>query len=135
MCLENKSIYEKLAYIHLFDYSMDDLVAKQAEKDEFDQTHEFILVNYLKIFKNWLKYNFFFYLKKTISNTTFSIHQMRVHQTLLKILHISDSYFVEKNNEYVMYYSILQSLVIVICSVFQAYFIKKLFSVKTKYSF
>jgi hypothetical protein len=60
---------------------------------------------------------------------------MRVHQTLLKILHISDSYFVEKNNEYVMYYSILQSLVIVICSVFQAYFIKKLFSVKTKFSF
>jgi hypothetical protein len=58
---------------------------------------------------------------------------MRRYQTIHKIITIGDSYFVESNNEYVMYYSIVQSLVIVVSSFFQAYFIKKLFSFEKKY--
>lgn len=60
---------------------------------------------------------------------------MRRYQTLQKIIHIGDSYYVEANNEYVMYYSIAQNIVIVISAMLQVYFIKKLFSVGDKRKF
>ncbi len=56
-----------------------------------------------------------------------NVHEMRKCHILQRMVHSSDSYYVEANNEYVQLYSIIQSCVIVICAIVQTYFIRKLF--------
>ena len=60
-------------------------------------------------------------------NVSFYVHQIRVHQTKQRMIEAYDEYLLEESNHFVMFYSIIQSIVIVISFVSQTYFIKKLF--------
>ena len=55
----------------------------------------------------------------------FDVSRLQIRQ---RIDHSGDWYYVEKNNEYVMYYSIAQSCLIIFSGLVQTYFIKKLFT-------
>ena len=55
------------------------------------------------------------------------MHKMRRMQVIQRITHHTDYYVAETNNEYVMYHSICLGIIIVISSLVQTYFIKKLF--------
>ncbi len=59
------------------------------------------------------------------------VHEMRRLQTYRRIVNAADAYYVESNNEYVMTYSIIQTCVIVLSSIVQTYFIKRLFQTPT----
>ena len=59
------------------------------------------------------------------------VHEMRRLQIYQRIVNAADAYYVESNNEYVMTYSIIQTCVIVLCSIIQTYFIKRLFETPT----
>ena len=50
------------------------------------------------------------------------VHEMRRLQIYQRIVNAADAYYVESNNEYVMTYSIIQTCVIVLCSIIQTYF-------------
>lgn len=48
VCIENKSVYEKVAFINVISLSKDHLEAKELEKTEFEKSHEAILVIKIK---------------------------------------------------------------------------------------
>ncbi len=70
-------------------------------------------------------------LKEQTHRISEHVHRIRRMQVVQRITYSTDTYSAEVNNEYVMYYSIAMSIVILLTSLFQTYFIKKLFSSPT----
>ena len=48
-------------------------------------------------------------------------------QTLVRFRQARDDYTVEVNNDLVLYWSLFQTCIIILCGIFQVYFIKRLF--------
>jgi len=118
ICFQNYDRHEKLVYINIITYTIDDMHSSLNEQESLELSSE-VISNHLE---------------KVIQ----FMHQIRRYQTTSRLVKIADSYYVETNNEYVMYYSIGQSCIIMICGLIQVYFIKKLFTAPTsssKYKF
>lgn len=54
--------------------------------------------------------------------------EINTHQALARFRQTRDEYLIESNNGLVFYWSLFQSILIVICGVCQAYFIRHLFT-------
>jgi hypothetical protein len=54
---------------------------------------------------------------------------MTSHQALARFRQSRDDYVIEANYSLVFYWSLSQSIFIVLCGIFQVYFIKRLFNV------
>jgi len=118
---------EKLVYLNLIAFSKNPEVGNNLEHKKFNETHNTLMVNFSrnrKIIRSWL---ILIHFKDQVSKININVHEMRKCHILQRMVHASDSYYVEANNEYVQFYSIIQSCVIVICAVVQTYFIRKLF--------
>jgi p24 family protein gamma-5 len=57
---------------------------------------------------------------------------MHTHQAISRFRNSRDDYLIEANESLVFYWSSFQSVLIVICGIFQVYFIKRLFNVSRK---
>lgn len=53
-------------------------------------------------------------------------------QALMRFKQTRDDYLIEANNSLVFYWSAFQSVLIIMCGLFQVYFIKRLFNVGKK---
>ena len=69
--------------------------------------------------------------KDSIFKLNENINSMSRSQIISRVIHGADSYYIEANNAYVMYYSIGQSIVIILSGMGQVYFIKRLFTTTT----
>ncbi len=57
-----------------------------------------------------------------------------IQQMYTKSLHARDDYIAQSNNQMIVYWSIIQNIIIFISSAFQIFFIKRLFSPSTRKS-
>ena len=105
--MTNKKFHDKLVYLNIVSFFTEESLEKSLESEKLNQTHTQLMDSVLKINEN--------------------IHAMRRSQILSRVMHGADSYYIETNNEYVMYYSIGQSFVIVVSGIIQTYFIRRLF--------
>jgi hypothetical protein len=94
-------------YLNIVSFFTEESLEKSLEADKLNQTHTQLMDSVLKINEN--------------------IHTMRRSQILSRVMHGADSYYIETNNEYVMYYSIGQSFIIVVSGIIQTIFIRRLF--------
>ena len=65
--------------------------------------------------------------KTAMHNLNINMHRIRIAQTHQRVGEVHDEFLLESNRDYVMYHSIVQSIVIIISGLMQSYFIKKLF--------
>ena len=107
ICMYNYEYSEKVIYINMITYTMDEIVEKHKESGELDLSTQLLLGNMDKIQTN--------------------LHEVKQHQMFIRILNAKDWYFVKANNSYVMYYSIAQCIVVIISAFVQVHFIRKLF--------
>ncbi|CAF1071585.1 unnamed protein product [Brachionus calyciflorus] len=107
ICIRNLEHHEKKVYINFVSFSKTEITEKKNEAKNLNETHS--------------------YMSERLGAINDNIHSVRRSQILQRMIHSSDQYFIEANNEYVMYYSIIQGFVIILSGVIQTYFIKKLF--------
>lgn len=107
VCTKNLEHHDKKIYVNFVVFSKTQLNEKKEELKNLTETQNYIMEKVIKINDN--------------------VHSMRRSQIVQRMIHSSDEYFIEANNNYIMQYSIAQSIVIVISGLIQTVFIKKLF--------
>ena len=105
--MTNKKFHDRLVYLNIVSFFTEESLEKTLEAEKLNETHTQLMNSVYKINEN--------------------IHSMRRSQIVSRVIHGADSYYIETNNEYVMYYSIAQSVVIVLTGIVQTYFIRRLF--------
>jgi heme/copper-type cytochrome/quinol oxidase subunit 2 len=60
-----------------------------------------------------------------------SIVEILTHQAMARFRNSRDEYTIETNNSLVVYWSVFQSILIVVCGCIQVYFVKRLFTTST----
>ena len=73
-----------------------------------------------------------FLIKETSNKIFLKLVEVQTHQTLGRFKQSRDEYVLIANNSLIFYWSLFQSILIIICGIFQVYFIKRLFNVHKK---
>ncbi|XP_035664480.1 transmembrane emp24 domain-containing protein 6-like [Branchiostoma floridae] len=113
ICLSNphSKFYTKVVYLFVSVYYQDEW--EKFAQEEFD---------YMISVRN---------VTTTMRQVDFNVQQMRQHQAHGRMFLARDFYLIQSNKKYVDYWSLLQCVVIVGASLFQVYFVKNLFNVKS----
>ena len=107
VCTKNLEHHEKKVYVNLIVFSKSQVHSKKEELKNLTEAQN--------------------YMMNRITSINENVHSMRRSQIVQRMIHSADEYFIQANNEFIMNYSIIQSIVIIISGLIQTIFIKKLF--------
>jgi len=112
ICIENSysHLMEKIVYIYILTFHPNELKQKFENEKNFNESSTLIT--------------------KSTNKINLDMLEVFTHQALGRFRQSRDEYLSDANNKIVLYWSLVQSIVIVLCGVFQVYFIKKLFRCK-----
>lgn len=102
-------MFGKLVSVYILSFHSDDLMNKFKQEKELNETAE---------------------ISKDVSiKINLNLVEIFTHQAMAKFRQTRDEYLIEANNSLVLYWSSFQSVLIILCAMFQVYFIKRLFTV------
>ena len=74
-------------------------------------------------------------MKEKVNDLGYNLHRVKLYQMNQRMLSAFDESMIQSNNSYVMIYSIIQTIVILVSFAAQTFFIKKLFESPVQKSF
>lgn len=116
ICLDNQYSHmtSKLVYLYILTFKQEDVMKKfQHDRDLNETSHV---------------------ATEITSKIIYNLIEVHSQQAMARFRQTRDEYLIESNNSLVLYWSLFQSLLIIFCAVFQVYFIRRLFTVKSSSS-
>jgi hypothetical protein len=109
VCFDNSYSYTtaKLVQVYILTFTEEKLQEKFANDQMLNETITFA--------------------KKAADNITINLMEVYTHQAMERFHQAKDAYTLQSNNDLVVYWSLTQTVLIILCAVFQAFFIKRLF--------